>query len=252
MKSFLFGIVFCSISKLFASPGDSIILSLEKRSIRGLDSSLVSLKRKSRNIEFYQSINRQIIDSFYEVIYFITESFPAGANPNVSSINEFRILLIRSGDKIIYCKMEDRSVLIRSPGIIKYKDKAAISMLTKAYINMYGRRVGIKSFFNDKIVYGSRCGYSGTPLKNWTKLNRYVQKKRLAKLRRWLRSPLAELQIYALNGFHQLYKAGYKLRDDERRIIDFVKSKKGDVNICVGCIYGSQKISEVTEEFVFD
>jgi hypothetical protein len=78
------------------------------------------------------------------------------------------------------------------------------------------------------------------------KLIECVETNDIAMLNEWLRSPVAEIQVYAIDGFSQLRKQGYKLSEEQRRLIKFIKKKKGNINTCSGCLFSSKTISSVT------
>jgi hypothetical protein len=68
---------------------------------------------------------------------------------------------------------------------------------------------------------------------------------------KWLQSTNVETQLYAVEGFYKLKKAGYQIKESELQSIRNVLKKKGTVRTCMGCRYGLNEIQQIAKEFEF-
>ena len=244
-----FVILLTSIS-CFGQKIDSVKALLNKKSFHALDSYLKRIDSTNRRISYYQEVNRQIINSYTEIVIEFEESFPC-KEENVYNVYPYKIKLLTSGDKIIYCRMENHSISIFTTIEASYTLRDSIKQLQRFYQTIYKRNISISDFFSDKIVYGYACGFVGTNPKFRVKLDKLVSLKNTKELHKWLTSPITELQVYAIDGFSQLKKAGLCLTPDELELIKLVKSKEGNLRTCWGCIYGTNTIKEMTKGSLF-
>ena len=108
-----------------------------------------------------------------------------------------------------------------------------------------------RELFIDSIVYGARCSDAGIDPLEKTYLDQFVEIKDKASLLKWLRSTNVETQLYAVEGFYGLKKAGYKINDGELRSIKNVLEKKGTVRTCSGCFFSREEIRQIAKNFKF-
>jgi hypothetical protein len=83
------------------------------------------------------------------------------------------------------------------------------------------------------------------------KLEHFVEKKDRTSLLKWLQSTNVETQLYAVEGFYKLKKAGYQIKESELHYIRNVLKKKGTVRTCTGCLYGRNEIQKIAKHFEF-
>jgi hypothetical protein len=229
---------------------DSVRTLLRQKSYSALQSYLDRVVSGSKNISVHHELSRQIVGDYSEMWIRYEESVP-DKEPNVSTIHPFNMFLLLHDDSIIYCRMENNLYVNLPKTELDFSDHHAIQGLKNSYYDVYMTSIDVADLFNNSIVYGSHCGWGGTDPPYRIQLDRLVRNKDIKTLDEWLCSPVAEIQVYAIDGFHQLHKSGYKLNITQLRLISLIKKKKGMINTCSGCMHWSQTISEETKTFVF-
>ncbi|KOY87054.1 hypothetical protein AD998_13690 [bacterium 336/3] len=223
---------------------------LANKSFTKLDTYLINFCAKNPNAQYSQEINRQIISSYYEIIVFFKESVPTEIE-RISKVYPYKIYMLVKDDKIIYFKIENH----QKPKNIKieeiFSNKATIQTFEKAYLLTYNRKVTINDFFKTNIVYGYSCGYAGTKTEYGIKQSKLIELKNTEELEQWLASPIPEIQVYAVAGFYKLKQQGYQPTPKQLSLIKLIKSKKGTINTCHGCIYMREEIQFATQDFEF-
>jgi len=248
--------LFLSFFYLFAWPVagqnlDSLQLLLNNKSFDQVNNFLKTIIENdtSSNYQFDVYVNRQIIDSFTEKYIWYAEEL------NQTS---YHILLLTKNDRIIFCKMtkDDYSDFPNEILILHFKENKEISELQKIYKATYNRNVEPKDFYNQSIEYGNNCVSDLSHVGNrnyepweYVQMKKLVEEKNISELNDWLRSPIAETQIYAIDGFYQLKKNGYTLTDQEFKLINIIKLKLGTIRVC-GDIKNNT-IEDVTSKFQF-
>ncbi len=237
---------------LFGEKIDSIITVLNQKNYKQLEAYLkrAEVSSKKDEFNFNEEISRQIIDSFFEKIINVEEWFP---NIKEGSYHGkiYEILILTNGDSIIYAKLVLYPKGPNTNILIQYSDNKLFHQLQKSYSVTYGRKVIIKDFFISYVVYGNRCGRGAVERDYRIRLNKLIESKNIKKLDKWLSSPTAEIQVYAVDGFFQLKEKGYTLTPKELQLINIIKNKKGEIRACSGCIFSSWEITETTEKFKF-
>ena len=229
---------------------DKVKAMLANKSFTKLDTYLTNFCASNRNSQYQQEMNRQIVESYYEIIIFFRESIPTRIE-RVSDVHPYKIYLLVSDDKIVYFKVENH----QRPRNIKteevFSDQTSLQAFEKAYLSTYGQRVTTSDFFKTHVVYGHSCGYAGVENKYRIQQKKIIEFKDIEKLEEWLTSPIAEIQVYAVEGFYILKQKGYKLTSKQLSLIKLIKSKKGGIQTCHGCIYMIEEILFATEKFEF-
>jgi len=214
------------------------------------DKYMSKICKKNDDISYNQRVNRQIVGDYSEILIYFEESFPA-KEENVYDVFPYLISVLTHSNKIIYCKVLNNN---NSNNIVveyDYTDTSQVNALKSLYSKMYGLKISIDDFFKSNVVYGSACGYGGQDPDMRVQLNELVHTKDIKGLDKWLSSPITEIQIYAVDGFHQLVTKGYKLSPREQELIQVIKTKKGTVRTCSGCMHMTENISQLTEDFRF-
>ncbi|HEX2532410.1 MAG TPA: hypothetical protein VHK69_01670 [Chitinophagaceae bacterium] len=101
------------------------------------------------------------------------------------------------------------------------------------------------------IVYGGYCGIAGTPSSERKLLEDAVRRQQTELLQNWLRSPVPELQAYAVEGFHRLGKKGVAPDAETLRLIRQAKARKDLVQVCQGCLFSKASLSSVLASYDF-
>ncbi len=217
----LFSIGMNSFAQTFA---DSLVSVLKEK-------NLVETKNfisKSKHWDVHPILFRQILDNYFEY------SFEARNSPG------YKICFFTNGDKIIYSKLQ-------SGNKKKYeeKDSVEIRQFYKRYAVFFQSKIRIADFFVDDLQYGSGCGFVGVDPPLRKKLSILVAANNTKELTKWLQSPLTEKQLYGVEGFMELQKRGNKSTELQKKLIDFIKNKKGEAKTCNGCIYSNKEISRI-------
>jgi hypothetical protein len=183
---------------------------------------------KSKHKDVHALLNRQILNEYFEM------SFESRETPG------YLICIISNGDKIIYSKL-----ISTRKKVFENEDSAAVKQFYKAYSFFFGAKVRTGNFFADTVRYGKGCGFVGADPPERKKMKEFVGAKNHKELSKWLQSAVTEKQLYAVEGFKELEKDGYVLSPMQKKLIDFIKTKKGNYQDCNGCIYSSTAISDL-------
>ncbi|MGZ6491087.1 MAG: hypothetical protein ACXVDU_13910 [Bacteroidia bacterium] len=212
------------ISQTFA---DSLVAALKKKSFTEVSAFLESAK--SKNIR--PVLNRQILADYTEVLFEITDD------------KGEEIKMLCDADKIIYAK-----VVSDDKKKFEEKDSVALKHFYKKYLAFFGTKVNIGSFFVKDIQYGRGCGFVGVDPPLRKEMTKLVAAKNTKELTKWLQSPITEKQLYGVEAFYSLEAKGSTLTPLQKKLIDFIKTKKGSVKTCNGCIYSDMEISRIFEK----
>ncbi len=225
---------------------DTIQNLVNKGSYAELD-SFISYCHGFKGTEYACSkTSRTIIDSF-DASGFSLESFSRKRMDRSLSI-----VTIECSGQIAYAELNIVPDDNKPPKqIMKYSNKQLLDALFADYQKTYNTNLNIDTLFNWGMEYGHGCGLAGIELEYAKKLKAILKSNSMAELDIWLRSPILEIQIYALNGFNQLKQKGYALTPDELRLINIIKSKKGTITTCQGCIVSKTNVEDVIKNFKF-
>lgn len=100
-------------------------------------------------------------------------------------------------------------------------------------------------------AYGSSCGIAGKDPEPRVQLEKMLEAKNLQAIDDWLNSPLKVYQVYAVEGLHRLYKAGYQPTEAQLARVAQIKTDESKVTTCNGCLYSSDSVKRLTARFVF-
>jgi hypothetical protein len=134
----------------------------------------------------------------------------------------------------------------------KYKNKDRLKHLKRTYRRNFGCAYKISKGFDGWSYSINQCGFEGGYLYEYEKLMEMVASKDRRKLRSWLSSSSFNLQIYAIDGFYQLQKAGIKLNDKEMLYINNIMKKNGKVITCNGCEFFETDAQTIFTNFSFN
>lgn len=246
LLALLFVMVFCHCK---ASNIEAISKILKQKDYNKLNTYLSSL---SEDCSVSRLIEREVMPDCWEVKIQYQEFYP-GDEPGVTTVNSYYIEILTEKGQIVYCCFSDHKYLNAPETILNYKVDKEYKKLSEAHQDAYGAELNFSHLFvnNDSIVYGSHCGWAGINPGYRSKLDDAVKLMDTALLNAWLSSTITELQVYAVDGFYQLKQKGYVPDDKTLERIALVKSKKGTINQCSGCIYMNREISEATADFKF-
>jgi hypothetical protein len=217
-----------------------------------------NLSNRQTHIKAYWEVEREIATGFEERILIVEKPVPEKKNPNISTIYTFRVNLL-SIDKTIlfYDLMERKSKKVNNEWIEyystidTYQNDSLFKKLETTFFKSFGGQFKRQELFTDSIVYGSRCSDGGIDPLEKMYLDNFVATKDKSSLLKWLQSTNVETQLYAIEGFYELKKSGYNIKDNELLFIKNVLKKKGTVRTCSGCIYSREEIKLVAKDFKF-
>lgn len=194
---------------------------------------------------------RNIVGDYQEAVIKTEEFMPARDVAGGSVIYNYSISLLASKETIFYYKY----TVVWSEGpdhsrqcerlIDKFTDSSSYADFENAFNETYKATLNTDDLFLTSIVYGDDCGFAGQPTKYSAKLSLLLENEDTGELRRWLKSANAEKQLYAIGGYKLLASKGYRLTDEEKRILTIVKQKEGTVSTCSGCSYGEETFQDV-------
>jgi hypothetical protein len=176
---------------------------------------------------------------------------------SVGNVDNFTINLLADKDNIFFYelrkwifKRKDNGTYYSYPVTVDtYKELGAYQQFEKLFAKTYRSSLDTNDLFQTSIVYGSSCGIAATPTEYQQKLITILQKRDLATLSTWLRSPNIEKQLYAIKGLYKLQGSGdYQITSEEKKIIDAIANKNGEAQTCSGCIYSSESISNLVNK----
>ncbi|QIK61422.1 hypothetical protein G7050_16860 [Dysgonomonas sp. HDW5A] len=230
-----------------------IISSLGSKTINEFESAIERIYDET--IDGGLSLERDIIDNYSQVCYYIGLTIPDKEYKYISTIYSFRVNLILQDKNIIYYNL-GKITSFRGADFTfikeEYKDRFEYDMLNTKFRNVFLIDLNLNELFVTDIVYGEGCGIGFQPPNERQIMNLLDTYKNINEIRRWLQSSNVEKQIYALYGFYELNKKGYKPFIDDQKMIESILKKKGDLNFCYSCEYMTERIENIVkEEFDF-
>jgi hypothetical protein len=218
-----------------------------------------SLNKSKGNIRSHWEYKRELVQGYWEGVFYFEKYVKDKFNPAISSVYGFRVNLIATDSVIIYFDLGekknqkvDKEWVPYYESMDHFKNDSLFSVLNNSFIKTFRADLNFSELFNLSIVYSDGgCGYVGTLSKEKMQLDTLVMKKDLVSLRKWLGSSNTETQLYAVDGFHRLKKEGVLLTPMDLEMINAVLQKKGTVQTCSGCMYGLDEINRLAKDFKF-
>jgi hypothetical protein len=184
--------------------------------------------KPAKSLDTDKILDRQIVDNYFEYSY------------GIRNVPGYKICILSNGNKIIYSKL-----IAGGKNKHEEKDAAGMKEFTKAYEAFFQSKVKVTDFFTDSVYYGSRCGFTAMDPPMRKKLTALVDAGNSKELHKWLQSPLTEKQLYAVDGFISLEKKGYAPTDLEKKLIAFIKTKKGEARVCGATEHSNKEIAKI-------
>ncbi len=196
-------------------------------------------------------IDREIVDNYYETIFYYEEFFKIKENPNVYDVYPYEIKLLSKFGKIIYCNFICNRNKNNPDTLVYYTDSVEFQKMKIKYNEIYNYSIEISQFFDKSVVYGHNCGIVGTQPEPREKIEEFIRTNDIAKINEWLQSPTVELQVYACEALFRMKENGFSLGKEQMRMIMEIINKNGEIRVCGGCIYSNEKISYACKDFKF-
>ncbi len=160
-----------------------------------------------------------------------------------SSFKEFKVFLVSSYDSIILGTIQELDYYkkIKKSENFLASDRHIDNYL-KEHKAKYGLQLSSKDFISqltELIIYGFGCSEAGEYYPPEAKqMIAFVKNQSYDNLAKWLRQISPELQAYAIDGLLQLEKKGFKTKQEDKIIIQYLKKRNSDIYYCSGCFYG--------------
>jgi hypothetical protein len=251
MRVFLIGmIMILSSSNLTAQSLSELKAVLSNNSLSRLDSYIISSDSNHLKISSWVFLREIAPDYFEGVAKLYVYIPPKQRDPAGNNYMLYKLSLISHQDSIVYYKIEEQQTIQNSkPSTIVYNpvllfDKKQMAGLDSSFTKTYHALLDRKELFIDTIAYGNYCGLVTTITPQRSTINRLVKQKNSRALQKWLRSSNTEKQVYAVDGFLQLKKRGFKIGTEIEQLINYIIKKSGTIQTCGGCIQGAEAISE--------
>lgn len=217
-----------------------------------------SLPNPKQEISATWDVLRDLTEEFQEGVFLFKKTVPDPDNPRSNSVYTYKVKLIATQIHIVSYELSQEKY--RKTGdqwetydslISRFKDEVMYTNLKKAFRKLFQTDLNEQDLFLTGVVYGERCGITGTYSEARTKIIKNVKKEDKQELVKWLQSPNTEKQVYAVDGLYQLHSKGIKLSKKERKMIAFVMNKNGNLNVCYGCLYHTESVREAVKDFHF-
>ncbi|AEA44098.1 hypothetical protein [Fluviicola taffensis] len=253
-------LVFCST--VFAQGEEEKLLSFcQNFDSFELENGLNCLKPNStKRITYHwdSKLERELVKGFFEQIIEFNIERNQEWNTGKPTIRKYEISLLKKKDgKIAYYKIirfeemeDDESVECTrtiSQIFLKEESNNELKVLKASFQKTYHTPLDFNALFEAGIVYGTHCGFGGSEPEYRQKMNELVRSKNKDGLINWLKSPVAEIQLYAIDGILTLKESGIKFNRCIFKMIDAVSKKKGFAHSCGGCEYSNESISSLIE-----
>jgi hypothetical protein len=213
------------------------------------------LKNKPNHSEactiFWDGVLRNITPLYQEFyVEFTICNLGNKSDSNIATITPYRINVLATDKEIIYydigVKNTFDSTRIINP-LSSYRNDTVLLNLKNDFNRFYSNDLNEGDLFENSITYGSRCGAGASKVFYRNQLDSIVLQRDAAILTKWLTSANAEKQVYAVDGLYQLKKLGYAFTDEQKRFIQYIKNKKGNIRVCMGCNEFKASIYETIE-----
>lgn len=252
MKLTVFIILILLSAQIYGQPVEKIKQYLKSGDFNSLNGYIGNPPKS--NVNFRWEVLRTIVGNYREGVVAVEEYVPANDGTGGSIINNYRINLLVNKGHIFYYRMtafhDDQSLKLDKidEGINSFIDRSEYLSFSNLFTQTFGDSINRNELFITSIVYGQHCGIAGTNPEYMDRMNSLISTNNLGEIKKWLTSPNAEKQLYAILGYKILGDHGYHLTRDEKRIISVVKQKEGMVKTCSGCMYMTGTFQDLVSE----
>ncbi len=159
----------------------------------------------------------------------------------------FELNILKCNNDLVYLKLTSENEIL----VERYSDKQ-IQILLNKHQNKTNIPIDTKSaidFPTDTYVYGTFCGFVGTPPTESQTMIDLVNQRKYYRLARRLNSMNPEIATYGYIGLDFLRKKGMEIKPPELSKMEEFSKSSIQLNTCQGCIYGvTETIKEVLKE----
>ncbi|TYA74027.1 hypothetical protein [Seonamhaeicola marinus] len=159
----------------------------------------------------------------------------------------FELNVLKCNNDLVYLKLSSENEIL----VERYSDEQ-IDILLKKHQKKTNIPIDTKSaidFPTDTYVYGTFCGFAGTPPNESQIMIDLVNERKYYKLARRLNSMNPEIATYGYIGLDFLRKKGIEIKPPELLKMAELSKSNIQLNTCQGCVYGvTETIQEVLTE----
>ncbi|MDW7693734.1 hypothetical protein R9C00_03175 [Flammeovirgaceae bacterium SG7u.111] len=213
---------------------------------------MASLKESSTKAKYYEFrvfLDREVIAGYTEKVITVEEHIQSKENKSMYSLDEYKLYLITdSTDKIQAYRLVEPRLEKGVDGnwekfedILSKSDQLYPKEMQEDFNRLYGVNFDYNYLFQYEIYFGESCGQDGNPPEYRYYLEKAIVEKDTATINKWLFSPVAEKQLYAIEGILRLGNEGHSFDSATHSIIKEVSRKEGYAQTCAGCEYGDQQ-----------
>ncbi len=246
MTRFIFFILFITTLSSRAQEFDELRSTLDSKNIQNVFQLFKQENKKDGFVgpKFNVTYQRELITNYSELL--IKCDSIVKKSEREFQCYFYYIRIIKFKDTIIYCNASS----FKNFSVINYKysDTILMNIFQSEYFKVYRKLIEIKDLFSEKVIYGNLCGLNGNKLEFRKALDKIIKRKKIKELENWLTSPIAEIQIYAVDGFYQLEKLGYVISPRNLELINQVLSKSGEIQYCSGCFVWYKDIKDIKDK----
>lgn len=202
----------------------------------------------SETAHLEQALIREITGGYAESMFAVSTMPWKDGKEDESKI---RIRILSLGDSISYFRLALAFPEYETLIATQY-NRRRVQVLDSFYVRNYARHLSIDDLFVSHVFYGKFCGRAGAPPGERMRIDRMVKYKDIRELEFWLRSPVAEIQIYGYEAAFRIMAAGGFLNDRIQKWMDLIRKKRGDLLVCSGMLEYQRPIREIIQEIERD
>lgn len=236
---------------IFAQTMDDLHKSLEGKDFSKLKFLIENIEPSEHCLSRDKMRSRVVLKGYDEVIANIVEFVPTPQGKYVGNCYFYQLNLLVKGNEVIGYALYSKSFDDRPENYYlrrHYSNDDEIINFRNLYERTFYRKPSLNEFFDDTIVYGSRCGIIGQNPEARDSLDGYIQSRNRKKLFEWLTSPSYEKKLYAYEGYLAMMKMGYLPSRIEKSIVNRLGEFSGAVLTCSGCTFWTQEYSALVHQ----
>ena len=200
---------------------------------------------------------RDITPKFQEAVIELEDSYAVENKKGSRTISEYKLWILATNTDIINYRLAkkqmsfskaDRKTDIEWQPTDSFTNLVMLDSLKSSFKRTYNVALREDDLNADENIVGFGCGYSGEAPELMLQLINILDKKDYEEVDSWLRSANIEKQVYAIIALYNLKKSGRKLTEEQKRLIEVIKSKRGKVKVCRGCSKSNDNIGDIVKK----
>jgi hypothetical protein len=253
MRIFAFIMLFFLGGSCVAQPLEKMEKLLANKNFSAFKAYTDSAAGKN-NLDFNWKILSEIMPGYEQAVVSIQQLLPYTKKGDGGNVNNYTVRLLEHNGDIFYYDYcvtkyneKDRAPQAFEDTLALLKNIQAYADFKNVYVTTFHDTLNEKELFTTE-VYGQGCGLVEEVPEGQVQLDSLLANNNIEGIRRWLKSPIAERQLYAIYGYRILKGAGYTLTEEEASLLKMVQQKKTTVETCGGCIFGHASFRSMVKE----